>query len=61
MALWNEIKQIVVEENSLRYYIFVARWLWNNRRWSNTRQKWKALERDWASHEKERKTRKAKV
>lgn len=29
----------------IKYYIFAIRWLWKNRRWSNTRQKFKALER----------------
>ena len=32
----------------IRYYIFVATWLWRNRTWENTRQKFKAMERAWA-------------
>lgn len=56
MALWwNEIKEMVVEDNPLRYYIFVAKWMWANRKWASTRQKWKALEKAWAAHERERK------
>lgn len=58
MAMWwNGIKTAVVEDNPLRYYIFVAKWMWTNRRWSGTRQKWKALEKAWTIHERERKTK----
>lgn len=51
---WNEVKEVLVEDNPIRYYFFVAKWLWKNRRWANTRQKWKALEKAWAVHERER-------
>lgn len=43
---------------AISYYWFVARWLWRNRDWADTRQKYKAMNRDWERHVKERRQRK---
>lgn len=39
----------------IKYYLFCIKWLWNNRKWANTRQKFKAMERDWLCHREARK------
>ena len=31
----------------IHYYIFVARWLYRNRNWTDTRQKYKAMNKEW--------------
>ena len=35
----------------IKYYIFCIKWLWDNRKWENTRQKFRAMERDWSRSE----------
>lgn len=30
----------------VKYYIKILRWLYDNRKWRNSRQKWKALVRE---------------
>lgn len=30
----------------IRYYLFVARWMWKHRYWKGGCQKWKALDRE---------------
>lgn len=30
----------------LKYYIFVIRWLWRNRKWKDTQQKYKAMNKE---------------
>ena len=31
----------------IRYYLFCIKWLWQNRKWDNSRQKFKALQKAW--------------
>lgn len=37
----------------IKYYLFRIRWLWQHRKWDNTRQKFKAMETDWINQNKD--------